>query len=70
MLVAGAGLMLRSFYELVSEGVGFDTEHLLTLEVDLPQQRYPNGDTQSRFFHQLARSGARASGRHHGHRGG
>lgn len=53
MLVAGAGLMLRSFYELVQEGVGFDTEHLLTLEVDLPQQRYPNSDTQSRFFHQL-----------------
>src|SRR5208337_1082917 len=39
ILVAGAGLMLRSFYQLVSEGVGFATEHLLTLEVDLPHQR-------------------------------
>jgi len=53
MLVSGAGLMLRSFYQLVSVGVGFDTEHLLTLEVDLPQQRYPNGEVQSRFFHNL-----------------
>jgi predicted permease len=53
MLVSGAGLMLRSFYQLVQEGVGFDTEHLLTLEVDLPQQRYPNGEVQSRFFHNL-----------------
>jgi putative ABC transport system permease protein len=53
MLVAGAGLMLRSFYQLVQEGVGFDTEHLLTLEVSLPQQRYPSGESQSRFFHSL-----------------
>jgi len=53
ILVAGAGLMLRSFYQLVSEGVGFATEHLLTLEVDLPHQRYPNGEIQSRFFESL-----------------
>jgi putative ABC transport system permease protein len=53
MLVSGAGLMLRSFYQLLQEGVGFDTEHLLTLEVSLPHQRYPDGDSQSRFFHNL-----------------
>ncbi len=53
ILVAGAGLMLRSFYQLVSEGVGFATEHLLTLEIDLPQQRYPTGVIQSRFLENL-----------------
>jgi putative ABC transport system permease protein len=53
ILVAGAGLMLRSFYQLVSEGVGFDTGHLLTLEINLPQQRYPDGEAQSRFFRSL-----------------
>ena len=53
ILVAGAGLMLRSFYQLISEGVGFSTEHLLTLEINLPQQRYPTGESQSRFFENL-----------------
>jgi putative ABC transport system permease protein len=53
MLVAGAGLMLRSFYELVSEGVGFETGHLLTLEISLPAERYASGESQSRFFRNL-----------------
>ncbi len=53
ILVAGAGLMLRSFQELVAEGVGFDTGHLLTLEVSLPPQRYANDESQSRFFRSL-----------------
>jgi len=53
ILVSGAGLMLRSFYELVSEGVGFDTGHLLTLEISLPVQRYASGESQSRFFRSL-----------------
>jgi putative ABC transport system permease protein len=53
ILVAGAGLMLRSFYELVQEGVGFETGHLLTLEVSLPAQRYATEASRSRFFHEL-----------------
>lgn len=53
ILVAGAGLMLRSFYELASEGVGFETEHLLTLQINLPGQRYTSGEHQSRFFKNL-----------------
>jgi len=53
ILVAGAGLMLRSFYQLISAGVGFDTGRLLTVEVGLPAQRYPGGESQSRFFHTL-----------------
>jgi putative ABC transport system permease protein len=53
ILVAGAGLMLRSFYELVSEGVGFDTTHLVTLEISLPAQRYASEESQSRFFRSL-----------------
>jgi putative ABC transport system permease protein len=53
VLVAGAALMLRSFYQLASAGVGFDTGRLLTVEVSLPAQRYPGGESQSRFFHTL-----------------
>jgi putative ABC transport system permease protein len=53
VLTAGAGLMLRSFYEAVSAGVGFNTGQLLTVEVNLPKQRYPTEESQSRFFHAL-----------------
>jgi predicted permease len=53
ILVVGAGLMLRSFYELVQEGVGFETGHLLTLELTLPAQRYPTDASKSRFFRSL-----------------
>jgi putative ABC transport system permease protein len=53
VLVSGAGLMLRSFYQLVSEGIGFETGHLLTLEIDLPAQRYASDESKSRFFRGL-----------------
>ena len=53
ILVAGAGLMLRSFYGLVSSGVGFDTRRLVTLELTLPAQRYATGEGRSRFLHAL-----------------
>ncbi len=53
ILVAGAGLMLRSFYELVSEGIGFDTGHLLTVEINLPAQRYASDESKSHFFGSL-----------------
>jgi putative ABC transport system permease protein len=53
ILVSGAGLMLRSFYELVTEGVGFDTRHLVTVDISLPRQRYPSDDGKSRFFRAL-----------------
>jgi len=41
---------LRSFYQLVSAGAGFDTGRLLTVEVGLPAQRYPGGESKSRFL--------------------
>jgi putative ABC transport system permease protein len=50
MLVAGAGLMLRSFNELVSTGIGFGTSRLGAVDIDLPNTRYPDGASQSRFF--------------------
>ncbi len=53
VLVSGAGLLIRSFHELVSSGVGFNTEHLTTLDLSLPQQRYPDDASRSRFFHSL-----------------
>ena len=53
MLVAGAGLMIRSFRELVATGVGFDTRNLISADVELPARDFPDGSSQSRFFHAL-----------------
>jgi len=50
VLLSGAGLLIRSFHKLVSLGVGFDTTHLLTVDLDLPERRYPDGAGRSRFF--------------------
>jgi putative ABC transport system permease protein len=53
ILLAGAGLMLRSFYELVSTGVGFDTGHLVTVNITLPVRQYASDESKSRFFRSL-----------------
>jgi putative ABC transport system permease protein len=53
VLLSGAGLMIRSFQELVSTGIGFETAHLTTLDIDLPEQRYRDGASQSRFFREV-----------------
>jgi hypothetical protein len=53
LLVAGAGLMLRSFHELLAIGVGFDTTRLATVDIANPAKRYPGGQSKSRFFHAL-----------------
>jgi predicted permease len=41
MLLIGAGLLLRNFLQLQATSAGFDTGHLLTLNVTLPPARYP-----------------------------
>jgi putative ABC transport system permease protein len=52
-LVSGAGLMIRSLREIVSTGIGFETARLATADIDLPQKRYPDDATRSRFFREL-----------------
>ncbi|HTM51170.1 MAG TPA: ABC transporter permease [Bryobacteraceae bacterium] len=52
-LVTGTGLMLRSFHKLVATGVGFETAHVNTIDVDLPETRYGDDGGRSRFFRNL-----------------
>ncbi len=56
VLVVGAGLMIRSFRELLAVGIGFDTTRLTYSDIDLPAQRYPTGDAQTQFFRNLLAS--------------
>lgn len=48
MLVTGAGLMIRSFRQIVDTGNGFDTSRLTVVDLELPATRYPDGQSQSR----------------------
>lgn len=53
LLLVGAGLMLRSFVHLLGEDPGFVAENVLTLEIELPEARYPEPERIAAFYSQL-----------------
>lgn len=53
ILLTGASLMIRSFRNLVSAGIGFQTIHLEAADVELPERGYPDEASRSRFFRTL-----------------
>jgi len=52
-LLAGSGLLIRSFVRLVGVDPGFDASHLLTFKVSLPTSKYANDKAVLTFFDQL-----------------
>ena len=54
MLLAGAGLLLRSFGKLQSVNPGFNAQNLLAMSIQLPEARYRNGEQATQFFRELA----------------
>ena len=53
MLLIGAGLMIRSFGRLVSQQLGYNPEHVVSLDMGLPGKKYPTLADQARFFERL-----------------
>jgi predicted permease len=52
LLLAGAGLLIRSLNRLAHADLGFNPEHLLTATFDLSETRY-NPDQQDQFIREL-----------------
>ncbi len=53
MLLAGAGLMMRSFLKLQEVNPGFNTEHILTMQFQLPATRYKADADLVNYYNQL-----------------
>ena len=53
MLLVGAGLMIRSFQQLLQVNPGFQPDHVLAVELSLPQNRYPNDMKSGSFYREV-----------------
>jgi putative ABC transport system permease protein len=56
VLLIGAGLMIRSFYQLQKVNPGFSYEHLTSFSVSLPQKKYAGPEQRSQFYDRLLES--------------
>lgn len=50
MLLVSAGLMIRTFNNLITADLGFRTDNVLTMRVSLPEAGYPDAASVNRFF--------------------
>ncbi len=53
LLLAGAGLLMRSFFNLRAANPGFNPSRVVTMSLTLPKVKYPNEDQQVRVFDQV-----------------
>ena len=54
VLLAGAGLLMRTFANLQRVSPGFRPENVLTFHTELPDKRYPDNPSFIRFYRNLA----------------
>src|SRR6266446_2382776 len=70
VLLVGAGLLMKSFARLQGVNPGFNARHVLTIELSLPQTKYPSGanpsylggDSTRNFYQETLRRIARLPG--------
>ncbi len=67
MLLVGAGLLMKSFIRLSNVPLGFNPQNVLTMQITLPEKKYPDAARRSAFFEQAlqrieALSGVEAAG--------
>jgi putative ABC transport system permease protein len=55
VLLVGAGLLINSFLRLRGVDPGFRADNLLTMAVQLPQSKYPDGARRSAFYDEVLR---------------
>src|ERR1700730_6865399 len=53
VLLIGAGLLIRSLIQLQNTQPGFDAHNVLTMRVDLPEQKYRAAERVANFFQEL-----------------
>ena len=62
VVLAGSGLLLRTFQQLNAVRPGFDGTNVATFWMSLPRSRYPSDSSQVRFYEQLAQRVAEIPG--------
>ena len=53
VLITGAGLLLRSFANVIRTDLGFDTERLVAVDLDLPEAEYPDAPARARLLENI-----------------
>ena len=49
-LLVGAGLLIKSFQKVQEQSPGFERDGRVTVRLDLPEKKYPDGAAQTRFY--------------------
>ena len=67
LLLAGAGLLIKSFANLRATKLGFDPSNAVTLHLVMPKVKYPDSEQHRQFFEQIlpkfaAMPGVKAAG--------
>jgi putative ABC transport system permease protein len=63
VLLTGAGLMIKAFWHVAAVDPGFRSDHLLTMQIELPtDSRYRTHPEQSQFFYKVQKEIERVPG--------
>ncbi len=53
MLVTAGGLLVRTFYYMISVDPGFSPSRVMTFELPLPSSKYPDVDKMTQLYHSV-----------------